>query len=285
VISARRHGLRLDAWDVMSQPFVRVRMYRVGLDGGGRARKVILSVMGDPEMDRALHHREAAGDGQAGGRQDGRDLLAAGVSFPQWLDVMRAGFEQELGEELERSGGTGSADAAGFEALVKGLQGADGDEALIFAAPRGLGISGWGPSLKRQIQIRRRYMLLGQTLEGMRVWDIGQAARALGTMEAFKGLPVTLRGRGDMGCNVLYAALIGEGVDGVTEVALWDLPASHRSGPDYLNVMRFLDVPQAVAMVAERMRVRVSGAGEEAWRYAAAVAGALGWDADRVVAE
>ena len=36
---------------------------------------------------------------------------------------------------------------------------------------------------------------------------------------------------------------------------LHDLPESHREGPAYLNVLRTLDLPQAVALAGERTRV------------------------------
>jgi hypothetical protein len=36
---------------------------------------------------------------------------------------------------------------------------------------------------------------------------------------------------------------------------VYHLPATHRDGPHFLNVMRFLDIPQTIAMVAEHSQV------------------------------
>ena len=67
----------------------------------------------------------------------------------------------------------------------------------------------------------------------------------------------------------------------IARLDLWNPPASHRDGPIFLNVLRFLDMPQAVAMAAERSQVRLyDEAG--AWRYALEVAEGLGWEQERL---
>ena len=50
---------------------------------------------------------------------------------------------------------------------------------LAFVAPRGIGRTAWNADPAKQTQIRRRFMLLGQTLDGMRVWDVRRALQAL----------------------------------------------------------------------------------------------------------
>ena len=52
--------------------------------------------------------------------------------------------------------------------------------------------------------------------------------------------------------NLLYAAIMQPGV---TELKLSGIPESHSSGPDYLNVLRFMDIPQAIAIAEETMKV------------------------------
>jgi hypothetical protein len=49
------------------------------------------------------------------------------------------------------------------------------------------------------------------------------------------------------------------------------------NGPDYLNVLRILDIPQAVAMASERCRVELRGANEADWKYPLQTARNLGW--------
>jgi hypothetical protein len=156
-----------------------------------------------------------------------------------------------------------------------------GDAAVVFVAPRGIGLTAWDSDPKRRNQIRRRFYLLGQTLEGMQVYDVRRA------MQAVRGLPdladadLWLEGSGTTGALALYAALFEPGVAGLE---LADLPRSHRDGPTLLGVQRALDIPQTVALAAERSPVvlhRPAG-GADAWAWPRAVAAALGWPADRV---
>jgi hypothetical protein len=58
---------------------------------------------------------------------------------------------------------------------------------------------------------------------------------------------------------------------------LQGLYTSHRDGPEFLNVLRILDVPQAVAMAAENSAVRIKQNNESDWEYPLAVADKLGW--------
>ena len=95
----------------------------------------------------------------------------------------------------------------------------------------------------------------------------------------FRDTPLRLVGHRDQAVNAVYASLF---IDGLTGVELRDAPASHREGPDYLNVLRFLDVPQAVAMAAERQPVSLPGANREAWSWTAETARRLRWPADRL---
>jgi hypothetical protein len=54
-------------------------------------------------------------------------------------------------------------------------------------------------------------------------------------------------------------------------------PTSHMQGPHFLNVLRFLDMPQALAMAAEKRQVRVYQQGGEGWSFATETAKALKW--------
>ena len=53
---------------------------------------------------------------------------------------------------------------------------------------------------------------------------------------------------------VLYASLFEPDI---AELDLSNLPESHREGPIFLNVLRFMDIPQAIAMANERTKVRL----------------------------
>ena len=109
----------------------------------------------------------------------------------------------------------------------------------------------------------------------MRVWDIRRAIEALSNHENFKSLPLELRGHGEMGVNALYASLF---VPALKQIELSNLPASHSVGPDYLNVLKSLDIPQAVAMAAEKSSVELLHTDSAQWNFPIATSRNLGWN-------
>jgi dienelactone hydrolase len=153
------------------------------------------------------------------------------------------------------------------------------DAAIVRFFPRGLGPTASALAAADQNEVRRRYQLLGQTLDGMRVWDIRRAVAALRTRELFGDAPISLSGVRDQAVNALYASLF---IDGLASVELIAPPASHMAGPDYLNVLRFLDVPQAAALAAERQPVRWTQSNREDWSWTTKAARTLGWAPDRL---
>jgi dienelactone hydrolase len=118
------------------------------------------------------------------------------------------------------------------------------DHVIILFAPRGAGLTAPNRDARGFIQFRRRFMLLGQTLDGMRVWDIRQAVHALNTTFDFRRNPPELRATGRMAVDALCAALFEPGIP---RLSLADLPPTFREGPDLLNVMKVLDLPSLFA--------------------------------------
>lgn len=152
-----------------------------------------------------------------------------------------------------------------------------GEAAVVIFPTRGMLLAGM--NAKDQVHSRRRYMLLGQTQDGMTVWDIGRAVAALRTPELFGDRPVHLQGVRHQAVNALYASLF---VDGVASVEMIAPPASHHNGPDYLNVLRHLDVPQAVAMAAERAPVKITRGNPDDWAWTTNALKQIGVPADRL---
>ncbi len=148
------------------------------------------------------------------------------------------------------------------------------NEVHAFFAPRGLGFDAWSSDERKQVQIRRRFMLLGQTLDGMRVWDVRRVVQALNHIAAIEGLPVELTAQGNMAGIALYASLFEPSVE---RLDLSELPSTHRDGPTFLNVLRYMDMPQAVAMAAERAPVVLHRADASPWAFPQSAANNLGW--------
>ncbi|MGE4550038.1 MAG: hypothetical protein AAEJ57_01515, partial [Opitutales bacterium] len=124
--------------------------------------------------------------------------------------------------------------------------------AMAYLAPRGIGPTAWSGDARKLNHLRRRFYLLGQTLDGMRVHDVVRSAQALREIDGLGKTALWMQAHGHMAGNVLYASLF---TPEVTRLDLHDLPATHMEGPAYLNVLRHLDIPQAVALAVERTRV------------------------------
>ncbi|HMF12135.1 MAG TPA: hypothetical protein VKE94_07505, partial [Gemmataceae bacterium] len=121
-------------------------------------------------------------------------------------------------------------------------------------APRGVGPTHWAETenVNGQLvprQAARRFALVGQTLDGQRVWDVRRALAVLRGLPECKDVPMSLQGKGDAAGVALYAAIFEPNV---TQLDLAGLPASHRQGPIFLNVRRILDTPQALALAFPR---------------------------------
>jgi dienelactone hydrolase len=152
--------------------------------------------------------------------------------------------------------------------------------AMAYVAPRGTGLQSWeNLSAGKQTHLRRRCLLLGESLESGQVWDIQQSAAMLRTMAGFAKTPLWLQSQNLMGANTLYAALF---IPEVKRLDLHALPASQRDGPIFLNVLRHLDLPQAAALAAEHTTLAIYAEDAAPWRFAQGVATALNWGEKRV---
>jgi hypothetical protein len=122
--------------------------------------------------------------------------------------------------------------------------------AFATIAPRGVGPTRYAEaSQPADTHVKRRFALLGQTLDGQRVWDVRRGLAVLRGVDDLKGAQLWLQGKGDMAGVVLYAGVFEPDV---ARLDLWRLPPSHRQGPTLLNVRRVLDTPQALGLMLPR---------------------------------
>jgi cephalosporin-C deacetylase-like acetyl esterase len=111
--------------------------------------------------------------------------------------------------------------------------------------PRGTGRVSWTRKNPPNY-VERAFALLGQTTDEGRVRDVATAVRWL---EEQDGRRWSVAGRGQTGILAAYAALFEPSITGVIAV---DPPASHRYGPHFLGVLRILDIPEALGLLAPR---------------------------------
>ncbi len=152
--------------------------------------------------------------------------------------------------------------------------------AMAYVCPRAVGPQSWAKySPVKQTQLRRRLLLIGESLESGQVWDIQQAAVGLRATPGFAKVPLWLQSQKTMAANTLYASLF---ISDVKRLDLHALPATQRDGPAYLNVLRHLDLPQAATLAAERTTLAIYAEDEQPWTFARSVATAMKWGEKRV---
>ncbi|MFO0877184.1 MAG: prolyl oligopeptidase family serine peptidase [Gemmataceae bacterium] len=143
--------------------------------------------------------------------------------------------------------------------------------AMAIVAPRGVGPTRWSERHRLDgkpegHQIRRRFYLLGQTLEGQQIWDVRRAVQAMRSVTDLREVSLTLQGKGTMAVVALYALLFEPSVQGVE---MWHPPATHRQGPPLMNVLTILDLPQAVGLALPRsVRLHVQPDAQAGWTWA-----------------
>ncbi len=246
--TADNGGLTLTTYDFSSQPHVPLTLYVLHKTGLTKADVVVLNLLDQP------------------GWEDFVTTMAP--KFP-------AAFAETFPANNQR---------VGFWHLHQMLPTFPG--AMAFLAPRGVGPTRWSPEAKKHIQNRRRFYLLGQTWEGMQTWDIRRGMQATRSLEAFRKVPLQLSAEGQTAALTLYAALFEPPVAGLN---LHKLPLSHAAeGPALLNVLRTLDIPQVLAMTAERSPVQLSaplnpfGDDPKVPQFAAETAKSLQWPEGRL---
>ncbi|MCE9534243.1 MAG: prolyl oligopeptidase family serine peptidase [Planctomycetes bacterium] len=153
-----------------------------------------------------------------------------------------------------------------------------------FAAicPRGIGPTKWAePGSSVDIQMRRRHALVGQTLDGQRVWDVHRGLEVLRQVGDLKSVPLWLQGKQDLAGVALYASLFE---NDIARLDLWNPPATHRTGPILLNVQRYLDMPQAMALAIPRqVRIYVKNAEEaKTWDWTMQLQKSLGQESLKI---
>ena len=241
--SSSKDGLRLQAFELATEPHVTCPLYLVHRDAVeiGDLDLVVLNVLDHDDWADFLNHIPTQ-----------FPSAFPGVELPE-VDAERLKAEKQMHSSFKWG--------------------------MAYLCPRGIGPNAWPDDERKQTQIRRRFVLVGQTRDGQRVWDIRQAIRAL-RVNGVGDLPLWLQSSGTMAGNAMYASLFLD--KPVTRLDLHEPPTSHRDGPTYLNVLRFLDMPQAATMATERSQMRIYTDDKAPWSYLTETAEKAGWPAKQV---
>lgn len=120
--------------------------------------------------------------------------------------------------------------------------------------PRGSGVNSFSGDEKKQTQIRRRFYLLGQTLDAMRIYDIRRGLQAARQIAEVKDIPVKVFAEEQQGVMAAYAALFDQHV---SSLQIWNPPKDHRTGPYLLNVSKQIEVPLLLALIGDSTHVHL----------------------------
>jgi len=156
-----------------------------------------------------------------GGFQGGKLVVVDDAGWKQWTAI---------------------AEGADEEFPVKDV---DDYDLIAVLPPRGIGPTQWTQEEKPEIQIRRRYLLLGQSIDAMRVWDICRLVDY--EIKTKKIERIDVEASGEMAALAIYAAIFEPSIGDLT---LHDPLVDHREGPYFMNVRRFMNLPEAAAMAA-----------------------------------
>jgi dienelactone hydrolase len=122
-----------------------------------------------------------------------------------------------------------------------------GEDAVLLLAPRGCGPLRWED--KPPSYIQRSLALLGETVDSGRVADVAAFAEYTHNVASNTNWKIT--GRGQSGIIAAYGAALAPD-HCLSEIVVVDPPTTHRDGPILLNVLRTVDIPEALGLLAPR---------------------------------
>ncbi len=155
----------------------------------------------------------------------------------------------------------------------------EGSAELVIYCPPGVGEWKLNADAKERNQLARRALLIGDTLAGMQVLDL---VRVISTLKeaSERDAEITISASGDLAGVAVYASIFG---GRPVTLDLTALPSSHLQGPILINVLRGMDLPEAVAISAETNVLKIKGVKADDFGYSLAVANGLGWGEGRLV--
>jgi hypothetical protein len=120
---------------------------------------------------------------------------------------------------------------------------------------------------RQWVTLERTAEIMGETVESMQVWDIMRAVDFMVSDLRVDPAQISVYGKGEMGVLALYAAIF----DGRPARAVLDRPPdTHWVGPQFLNILRITDLPEAAALMAPREIVALTAL-PAAYSYTASI--------------
>ncbi|MEM7312746.1 MAG: hypothetical protein AAF497_06310, partial [Planctomycetota bacterium] len=187
--------------------------------------------------------------------------------WADFLATFRPAFEKQLGDiELPKADEESFKQAKGMYRSFKW--------SMAYIAPRGVGMTKEKGS---DLESERRMISQGQTLDGMRVWDIQRAVQAMRSAGKMKDVPLWMQSQCRMADITLFASLF---VPKITRLDLYEVSQSlgGKDSAAFWSANELINVPQAIAMSLERNRVILYDVEDRDWSFPSSVAQKLEWE-------
>ncbi|MCA8996815.1 MAG: acetylxylan esterase [Planctomycetaceae bacterium] len=120
-------------------------------------------------------------------------------------------------------------------------------EVHAYLTPRGIGATEWTRDERERTHIRRRFNLLGRTLDSARIFDVQRATEALRALYG-GDVEITLHGENEAANWALHTAPLTRNVTGLK---LHNVTTDYRSGPYFLNLTRRMSLADVVRHVCQ----------------------------------
>lgn len=151
---------------------------------------------------------------------------------------------------------------------------------IVYLAPRGVGPTAWTTDENERIHIRRRFALLGTTLDSMRIWDMRRAVQSIRSLKISPDTQLWLRASGVMAGNALHVPLFEKDIH---RLILRDMPSTYQDGPELLNVLRFAEIPEVAAIVGENSQLLLLTSNAEPWKNLVRFSEQFSWPEDQLM--
>ncbi|MCH2371311.1 MAG: prolyl oligopeptidase family serine peptidase [Pirellulales bacterium] len=244
IADAYAEDLVMTSYDFISQAGIKLRLYTVHRKDLVKASKVLCQVQSDEDWNDFLgFYQDAFGD---------RDVLSDEV------------FPTETPEGLPD-----------FEAFRQ--RALKNDAVWAYVAPRGIGRTVWDQSPRKQVQHRRRFYLLGESLGGMQIWDVRRAIQTLKMLKVNENAKLMVLGSKGPASLGMYASLFEE----LDAIGLEALAESDLDTVPILNASRFFSIDQMFAAAASRQRTMIKEIPAQSFPYTRKTAAVQQWSQEK----
>jgi dienelactone hydrolase len=181
------------------------------------------------------------------------------------------------------AGSQAQLEAADLTQLATKEQLDQGQNVFAWLVPRGIGPTAWGKDERDRTQIRRRFVLLGETDDGQRALDVAIGIKSFHKDSDWHPRSVECVAKGDAASWLLYAVIHGDlRAPECTRITLLEPSSSHARGAVFMNILKYLDAPQSIVLVAEQVAVELRTSHPQDFEFAKLVANSLHWPADKL---